>query len=115
VGGGSLNTGGGFPGDQSIPETAVTQTTLRSKYRLNSILEFGCGPVRETIQSYGPFPGILPASALSFVPRAGYGETGYACDGIQYRFDVVGPTGPLVLGESIRAVSPPEVIEPLYS
>jgi hypothetical protein len=116
IGGGSLNTGGGFPGDQSIPETTVTQTTLRARYAQSSPSSSDCTVPPPVIEEYGPFPGVLGADALTFVPVPGWPIIGgFPCGANQYRFSVVGPTGPLTFGTTYNGTAPPESIEPIYS
>jgi hypothetical protein len=115
IGGGSLNQGGGFAGDQSIPVSNFTQTTLRASYAVAGFASEGCAPRAPRLAAFGPFPGILPASALTFVNRPGFPQSGFSCGGSDYTFDVFGPTGILVSGETYIGVSGPVSISPIYS
>lgn len=114
IGGGSLVLGSPFPGDQSLPPAAVTQTTLRARYAVSAAGPPCIAPA-PSIVAFGPFPGILGPEALQFVPASGSPIPGFACGASKYVFDVVGPAGLLVSGEQYNGSAPPESIQPIYS
>lgn len=114
IGGGSLNTGGGFAGDQSVPVSAVTQTFLRLQRSVSAVGPPCINPPPE-VQEYGPFPGILGAGALVIIPKPGYGATGFPCGATSYIYDVQTPNGVFAVNEFYNGYAPPVSLTPRYA
>lgn len=116
IGGTSLNQGGSFPGDQSIPPSLLTQTFLRARIQIADVQE-PCGAGQVLIQEWGPFPGILPQSALQLVNLQASGQGTFPCGATRYTYGWQGPNGPLTDSQFnlINANEPPQVIAPRYA